>query len=144
MTKKFELDLGFSYTPKVTPTKIAYELMPELFKNVPDTLKIVAKDLLSNEWDIYVVDHNRGRCYYDTKTITIPAWAITKRDIGYKIYYIAHEFAHAFTRGDNHGSKFMSKLKQLCPLEYVHHELDYKPRAAKAAGISRRDLLDLF
>jgi hypothetical protein len=130
-------------THHFTPHKIRRDLMASLFVNVPDSLKDIAKHMISEDWKIYVVDQTRGRCYYGAKTITIPAWLFSLHHshraqnypLGYKIWYISHELAHAYTASDSHGPLFMARLIDTCPPEYVHFELGYKPRSATAAGI---------
>jgi predicted metal-dependent hydrolase len=114
----------------------------ELFSDVPEQIKVFAREVIQQGWRFFVVKQDRGRCYYDSGTITIPLWVINNPKPGKKFWYIAHELAHVYTKGDNHGSKFMAKLKEICPKEYQHFELNYKPRAAFAAGI-RQDFSDI-
>lgn len=129
-------DLGFEYQlDRLKPKNINIDLAPRLFLNCPDSVKSIGKQLISNGWKFYVVDQNRGRCYYNHKIITIPSWAIHK-SVEYKTWYICHEMAHTFTKGDSHGQKFMAKLIEICPENCVHFELEYKPRNAIAAGIT--------
>jgi predicted metal-dependent hydrolase len=130
------IDLGFSYSKSFTPANIVHSRMSELFRDTPESIRSVAKDLLSKNWSIYVVDQRRGRCYYSAKIITIPVWCLDDKRPGYKIYYIAHELAHVFAPTDSHGQKFMAEFIKLCPKEYLHYELDYKPRSASIAGIT--------
>ena len=131
-------------TEYFTPHKIMKHLTTQTFVGVPQNLKDIGKYMYSEGWRFYVVDQSRGRCYYGAKTITIPAWlfrlpthhrAFTDQ-LGYKIWYLAHELSHAYTASDNHGPLFMARLIDTCPPEYTHYELGYKPRAAKAAGIT--------
>ena len=132
----FKLDLGFDYQTSFKPSNISYPHMSELFKDVPDSIKLIAKSLLSDGWSIYTVNQTRGRCYYQAKIITIPVWCLNHhKGIGYKIWYISHELAHTFAKGDNHGSLFMEQLIRICPKDYLHFELGYKPRNASKAGI---------
>jgi len=105
-----------------------------IFENVPDSVKNHARHLLRNGWKIYLVDQSRGYCYYLSKTITIPMW-VTSKELGRKIWYISHEMAHAYNRKDGHGLEFMQTLQDICPPEFTHYELGYKPRNAKRAGI---------
>lgn len=60
---------------------------------------------------------------------------------GFDQWYIAHELAHLLQRQFNkhstqHDKYFYQAFKLLCPAEYQHYELEYKPRNAKAAGVS--------
>jgi hypothetical protein len=96
-------------------------------------------ELLKQGWQIFVVSQSRGRCYYGPKYITIPAWALKRKEHNYWLWYVAHEFAHAYTAGDNHGQRFMRKLKEICPTDCVHFELGYKPQNATIAGISESE-----
>jgi predicted metal-dependent hydrolase len=91
-------------------------------------------------YQFYVTDTVRGYCRYSTKSITVPKWAFGK-GWDYLIYYICHEIAHAMTprvKGDQHGPQFMESFKTVCPVEYQHYELGYKPRLARAAGIKEK------
>ena len=140
------LDLGLDSiedTIDFKPKNIVHSRMIELFQNVPESIKTIARELLSQGWKIYLVSSRRGMCYYRSKTITIPEWCIDYEKPGYKVWYIAHEFAHTFARGDNHGQRFMKELKRICPQEYVHYELGYKPRNASIAGITE-PVIDLL
>jgi hypothetical protein len=107
------------------------------------------QDLKEAGWTFYVVDAVRGRCHYASRTITVPLWALQKATVkpGYQYWYVAHELAHAcalqFEQSrDNHGPIFMKWLIILCPFEFVHYELDYKPRNASAAGITNPDSIN--
>ena len=59
---------------------------------------------------------------------------------GYLTYTVAHELAHAMqvhrSGRTDHGPEFMAILRELCPPEFIAYELEYKPQAAMAAGIS--------
>lgn len=102
---------------------------------------LIAKfiELTSSGWEIFAVDQQRGRCYYLDKVITVPVWAIQSNKKGYWIYYLSHELAHACCGYDaKHGLQFQEKLKEICPEEYQHYELDYKPAFASAAGITQK------
>ena len=154
-------DLGYTLddinlddlSPTYTPKKIDRNMTRHLFIDCPESVKVWARILFQEKgWRIYVVDQSRGYCAYRAKLITIPSWVIRKcertGDIGEKIWYIAHEMAHAFdTDHSVHGQPFMQWLIRICPAEYIHHELGYKPRNAAAAGIMNPDqdieLLDL-
>lgn len=101
---------------------------------------------------VFVTDTTRGRCSYKNKTITVPFWAWQNRrghyakfhkgDARYKEYYLAHECAHAITFEEtgerNHRGDFMQNFIKLCPPELLHHETNYKPGLARAAGINAR------
>ena len=119
------------------PYNINREGMKLLFADVPESVKEYARELRNNRgWNFYAVDNNRGYCNLTDKVITIPMWVIRSHKPGEKIWYIAHELAHAYDKCEHsHGPEFMEWLKQICPAEYVHWELTYKPRNAFAAGI---------
>lgn len=98
------------------------------------------KKLITLGWTFYVVNQDRGRCYFSRKWITIPLHAWQRQSDGFLAYYIAHEAAHAYAgRKANHGPKFMQWLKKLCPPDYQHYELGYRPRNATSAGIMPKD-----
>lgn len=136
-----------------TPNMINRELMPQMFKGVRDKVKWYGMQLLiDGGWKFYVVNQRRGRCYYASKVITIPAW-VFRRPIDYKEWYLSHEMAHALDKENgtksDHGPLFMYFLKCICPEDCVHYEIEYKPRNAVAAGIRKPDtdtddLSDLF
>jgi hypothetical protein len=135
-------DIGIDCTPEFRPNMISYDHMPLLFKDVPQSVKSQAKELLAADWKIYAVKQNRGRCYYRGKAgvITIPVWAI-ERAVDYKVWYICHEMSHALDKSrSKHGPEFMRILQDICPAESVHYELGYKPRNAAAAGIRKPGL----
>lgn len=124
--------------PPFKPYKISSEHRRTLFEGVPESVKNQARQKQSEGWKFYAVDQDRGRCYYGSRVITIPVWVITRRSIGERIWYISHELAHSFAGWRaNHGSDFMEELKRICPPEFVHFELGYKPRNASAAGIRK-------
>lgn len=110
-----------------------YAMLPLLVTNVPRNVAV------------YAVNQRCGRAYFKKRMITIPFHAINRpKGDGYTLYYLAHELAHiadddAGTRDRSkpHGPSFMQQLKRLCPPEYWHWELGYKPRNAAAAGIWR-------
>jgi len=109
--------------------------LTDLFSGVPDSVKNHARKLIAEGWRFYCVSQSRGRCYGSSRVITIPSWAV-KRQAEYKTWYISHEIAHALDDClHNHGPEFMEWLKVVCPVESLHHELEYKPRNATAAGI---------
>ena len=97
------------------------------------------------DWYICCINGVRGTCYYERKGVTIPAWSVERdrKDEGYLTYYIAHELSHIFAyrrhNEKNHGMKFMREFKKICPKEYQHYELEYKPLNAKKAGIKEKE-----
>lgn len=91
--------------------------------------------LIQRGWLFAVTDTVRGWCRFTSKTITVPLWA-WNRSTEYRIYYLAHEMAHAIGPHRDHGAEFMRAFKHICPKELQHWELDYKPANARAAGIS--------
>lgn len=104
-------------------------------------------ELTFKGWRFFVVNSQRGMCYYEKKVITIPQWVTTKTKIddGQFIQYVAHEMAHAYAGWQaHHGPEFMKELQCICPAWCIHWELEYKPRNAKSAGISMQSAaLDL-
>lgn len=101
---------------------------------------------LSGLHRVFAVDQQRGLAYFSHDALSIPKW-VFKWGTDYVIYYVAHEMAHFFARyreekpDRGHGQKFMKWFKMICPEECQHHELDYKPRNAQAAGIARNGRL---
>lgn len=111
----------------------------------------------------YVVNQQRGRCYYQDRVITIPLWLWNSTELNatlirhlnrmptdrekllYRAWYISHEMAHATNYIHNkdtldaHGPNFMEELKAICPENAIHFELGYKPKNALAAGIMPHD-----
>jgi hypothetical protein len=137
------LDLDISAVapePEFRPYMIATEYRASVFDGVPESVKEYARTLRDQHgWKFYPVSQSRGRCYYRPKVITIPVHAIV-RAIDYKTWYISHEMAHAYDASrSNHGDPFMRKLIEICPPEFVHHELGYKPRNAARNGIAKPD-----
>ena len=113
-------------------TELEESTLPEFIPLVSNINRLIGQG-----WIFYVVAHVRGRCYYDKKTITIPVWAM-QRSEDYSIYYLAHEVAHAL--GDKgHDEAFMRSFMFLCPSYLQHFEINYKPKAAMAAGIMPED-----
>jgi hypothetical protein len=139
LLESLELELESPTIREFKPKNISTKGMQELFVGVPESVKVYARTLRDNGWRFYAVEQARGACYYSEKVITIPVWAILRRTVPYKTWYISHEIAHAIAMArDNcgdHGPDFMKALQEICPLDCVHHELGYKPRLAKAAGI---------
>ena len=141
LSSSLDLDLPVSaLEPEFKPNMIAREHKDTLFANVPESVKNFARTLRdSRGWRFYAVSQLRGRCYYRPKVITIPVHAIV-RPIDYKTWYISHELAHAYDAArSNHGDPFMRELIRICPPEYIHHELGYKPRNAARNGITKPD-----
>jgi hypothetical protein len=94
--------------------------------------------LSKEDWKLFVVDQSCGRCHYQRKWITIPIFAIESTRLGYWIWYVSHEFSHAFAGfAAKHGPVFMQTLQRICPVEYQHYELEYKPENASLAGITK-------
>lgn len=90
-------------------------------------------------WDFSVVNQDRGRCHYQLKEITVPAWAFS-RGLDYLFYYLSHELAHIFAGHQAaHGPIFMTEFKKICPTNLQHFELFYKPKLAAAARITAKD-----
>lgn len=107
-----------------------------LFEKVPADVMNYVEELRRDWWRFYVVTSNRGMCYYKHKVITVPFRTIVSARQGYAAYYLAHEVAHAVAGAKaKHGPEFMAKFKTICPPEFWHFELDYKPRNAASAGI---------
>src|SRR5690606_37765030 len=75
------------------------------------------------------------------RLITIAKDMLRSPRPGYGTYVVAHELAHHYAnfkhKVNGHGEMFMYWLKQLCPPELVHYELEYKPKFARAAGIRK-------
>lgn len=99
------------------------------------------KELIANNWNIYVVNQSRGVCNRDKKYITIPTWVLSRKN-NYWVQYLAHELAHTAdhltAKGIQvHGVEFMEEMKRLCPSELWYHELSYKPESATLAGITQ-------
>ena len=120
-------------------------------KAYTDKLHQIAADegmVIPRGYTLYGADLDRGFCDWDRKMIVIPQW-ITRRnrpkgkgDDRYVIYYLAHELAHGYAPTHNevslHGPGFMRIFKEICPEDLWHYEVDYKPKLAKAAGITKR------
>lgn len=123
------------------PDSIVPMKLTDLFSQCPESVKNYARKLIADGWRIYCVNQSRGRCYGGwKKVITIPKWAVEKDNSkpGYSVWYISHELAHAYEANKwDHGPEFMDWLIRICPPEFVHYELGYKPRNAMAAGIRK-------
>ena len=92
-------------------------------------------------FSIWCTDTKKGRCSYRSGTLTVPIW-VFKRDMSYILWYACHEIAHTMaiaTKGNHHGPEFMAALISICPEDFLHHELGYKPRLAAAAGITQKE-----
>lgn len=142
-----DIDLDIiSYDPPFTPNKLRPDYLPYFKSDLPESVKTYVRELIGMGWKIYAVDQSRGRCYYSSKVITIPIWAIRKNP-GYFTWYVSHECAHAYSyingTDDIHGPNFMEWLKRICPENAIHYELGYKPRNAAAAGIGKTPFLEL-
>lgn len=97
-------------------------------------------ELHSKGWRFFVADHTSSWAQRTTKVIVI-CLSHWHSDHDYYNYVVAHECAHAQNWEDglvneNHGPKFMAALIQICPDEWLHYEIGYKPRNATAAGIT--------
>lgn len=146
-------DLGFDINSMWRPNNIWIDGMSKIFADVPESVKVFARQLRDERgWNFYAVDQRVGRCYYHHKVITVPKHAILNPQLTYKIWYVSHEMAHAFNTFqtesgvmrayDSHGPKFMEQLIRICPENAIKHELGYKPRNAKSAGIGSFKLID--
>lgn len=91
-------------------------------------------ELESEGYKFYVVDQNRGYCDNHKRWITIPLWVLRK-PYGYWVQCVAHELAH--TVQTYHDAAFMREMQRLCPPEFWHFELEYKPEAARSVGIAK-------
>ena len=91
-----------------------------------------------NNYRFFVCDVVQGWTHNNNLTSTIPLWAKEKSQ-DYFIYYIAHELSHVVNfcnkTNDHHGKKFYEFFKLICPVDYQHFELGYKPQNAKKFGI---------
>jgi hypothetical protein len=129
---------GITTEPVFYPSLISPDHMPLLFKDVPASVKEHGKQCLAEGWKIFTVKQERGKCYYQSKVITIPTWVIDHRSVEEKTWYISHEIAHKHAGWHaKHGPEFMEWLKRICPSESIHFELGYKPRNAASAGITK-------
>lgn len=124
------------------PRNIDKSYNAKLLDQLPESVRNHLRNLVRDEWRIYCVDAVRGMCWRD-KVITIPIWAIEK-NFSTKVWYLCHEMAHAFVGvSQHHNQVFMEKLIEICPKEFIHHELGYKPRNARAAGIGQITMDDI-
>lgn len=119
-----------------TPNCIDWAITLDMYDGMDSRVLKYKDELVSQGWRFFVVNQTRGRCYSYEKVITLPEWIYSKKDINYRNWYISHEMAHAYDMcKHSHGQEFMEWLKKICPYEYIHHELGYKPRNATQAGI---------
>lgn len=138
-------DMGFGVGDYVTPNNLRDDLKPLIFKDLPEVVKAYGKQLLAKGWRFYAVSQQRSYCQERYKLIAVGDWAILSNRPGFKCYVVAHEMAHAFAGCKHqHNHVFMEWLKRICPAEFVHYELEYKPRNARAAGIGSADFDELF
>lgn len=111
-------------------------------------------------WKVVVKNNKQGRCIRYSQHISIPLWAFHVDTLGgddaqfikdgrmtqfikddrrnkfrYAKYYLCHEVAHLMVPMEQHSVKFMKALMKICPADAVYYEHDYKPTAARAAGI---------
>jgi hypothetical protein len=97
-------------------------------------------------WEVFVVDAPRGQARANSKTCTVPKWATIHDNYknispDFELYYAAHEIAHAYNFEVNgncadHDAAFYGFFKEHCPAYLWHHELNYRKREPKKAGIS--------
>lgn len=125
------------------PKKIVHNGMDRILRIISPEVKDAMSDLMDTGFSFYAVDQRRGICYYNDRVITIPMFVLKHPDRkNYVNWYVSHECAHAFNfihsmgKPDGHGPAFMAELKKICPPASLHFETGYKPRNAKAAGIS--------
>ncbi|WCD44309.1 hypothetical protein Tiera_053 [Polaromonas phage Tiera] len=128
------------------PANIKASATRNLIATMNPALRPYYDMLCLRDWGFYVTDSARGYCYYAEREITVPLWVIEKGVQGQITQYFAHEMAHAFTSRMHqpHGSEFMANLIKICPAEFLHYEVNYKPRNAKAAGISKCAVMNAF
>lgn len=104
-------------------------------------IRIAEKIWPDNGVTIRVRNTRKGYGYPATREVTIPVWVMRGHGKaarpGYTKYYIAHELAHVHSGDIGHGVDFYESFTKLCPKSYHRFELQYKPRSAKSAGITR-------
>ena len=140
-----DFSVNMAVQKRVNLKLVVSEQWQGVFCFLPEDVKQRARELIQDGWRIEIVKQSRGRCYYQSKLITVPEWALRDSREGFKTYYLCHEMAHAFHyqspgfdhNADPHGSQFMDWLIRICPKQYLHYELGYKPRYAAAAGITQ-------
>ena len=147
---------------KYSPKQINWPLTGQFFgQSHLSIFRPNLQKMLSEDWKLFVINQQRGFCYHSAKTLCLPEWLsnpkIIQRHIerlniipdqeefeNYQIWYLAHEISHYLSGPKaKHGPIFMENLKSICPSNAIKYELGYKPRNAKAAGISKYSLSDL-
>lgn len=124
--------------------KINWNLSLEMFGSLNPQVQTYLRLAYKQSFKCWVVDSVRGYCNYRRKEITIPTWAYNKGN-DYLSYYVAHELAHIFAgSAAMHGPVFMDWFKKICPENLWHFELEYKPRNAQVAGISKPNQFKLI
>lgn len=127
----------FSVQKRKSRRNLRPDLLSSIFKDVSEPTKVWARKLLADKWQFLATSQRASWSHSPYKQIAISDWAINSMRPGYKEYVICHEMAHAFAPKDEiHGARFMSWLQRICPPEYIHYELEYKPRNAASAGIT--------
>ena len=126
--------------------ELAAKMLIERYENNTRAHKRDVVKIRDRKIVYFAVNQSRGRAYYNRKgvrIVTIPKFVIDSDKPGYLTYYVAHELAHHYDDvtggGVGHGETFMYWLKQLCPKEFQHYELGYKPKFARAAGIRQQE-----
>ena len=136
----------YDYIQRMTrlPVRIDHHLTERLYKMYG---RLAQGRELPEDVRMFACDVTHGYARVLSRVIIVPTWAV-KKDMGaYGYYYLAHELAHiaAFDSDYDykhiHDAVFMREFKRICPENIQHYELRYKPRAAKAAGITKRQLM---
>jgi len=88
----------------------------------------------------YIADVRAGKALYDGR-FTVPYWAFKDKRKGYFIWYVAHELSHqlrykVYGIDGCHDMRFYELFLQICPDEFQHFEVHYKPSCVKY-GISK-------
>ena len=134
------------YVPKrakeTKPRKINWDLTAKVMP-IAERLLENAGFSLPADVKIYCVDQARGMYHPRKRYLTVPSrvFRLEAEKPGYTVYYTAHELAHAHIScqypglREMHGALFMRTFKSLCPTNFQHYELAYKPRNAANAGI---------
>jgi predicted SprT family Zn-dependent metalloprotease len=120
------------------PKNIIKHLQPEIDKIISELIAECKMDYDFRFIEGYITDTRRGRAYFGSH-FTVPLWAFDKRhpgyrsEMGYFKYYVAHELSHIIQYRINnthgHGKSFYRVFKNICPLEFQHFEIYYKPSA---------------
>ena len=124
-------------TKKTTARKkVEHHLQDELDKVIADLIKDT--DYIIDGIQGYIADVQRGRSFAQQGEFTVPYWAYKDKRKGYFIHYVAHELSHQLRykrwgkeRGKSHDDKFYVIYTDICPVEYQHYEVDYKPTSVK-------------